>query len=173
MPVETSIRVAGVKDAVRALNKIEPGLRKEFRNNVQDIAQPVINKAAEAYKFVPLSGLERQWAGPAVRGRKVAPLTLEKARKGIKVVLDTNRNATATILIQQTDAGWAIFETAGRKTTNPLGTALGPLPAGKTRLFGRVVYAHQELIAQKIQQYVLKVVNDVNGQIRLRNGKTI
>jgi hypothetical protein len=171
--VEANIKIAGVKDAIRTLNKIEPGMRKEFRNNVQAIAQPVLNKAAEAYKFVPISGLERTWAGPAVRGRKVAPLTLDKARRGLKVILDTRSNATASILIQQNDAGWAIFETAGRKTTNSLGTALGPLSPGKTRLFGRVVYGNQDLIAKEIEKYVLKVVNDINGQIRIRNGKII
>ena len=30
MTVDTRITVAGIDDAIRALNKIEPGLRKEF-----------------------------------------------------------------------------------------------------------------------------------------------
>jgi hypothetical protein len=117
---------------------------------------------------VPISGLERNWAGPAVRGRKVAPLTLDKARKGLKVKLDTRRKATSTILIQQTDPGWAIFETAGRKTSNRLGDSLGPLDSGKTRLFGRVVFAVSPQIQEKIAKHTLDVVNAINSNIRIR-----
>ena len=173
--VNTTVQIAGVKDAVRQLNQIEPGLRKKFAAEINDIASPGLEKARQAYRFIPLSqggavksGLERQWAGPAVRGRKVAPLTLEKARKGLKVKLDTRRDATATILVQQTDPGWAIFETAGRKTANLLGDNLGPLSPGKTRLFGRVVYAAKSEIEDRIAKHVLSVVNAVNSNLRTK-----
>jgi hypothetical protein len=43
-------------------------------------------------------------------------LIQRKAAKGVKVKLDTRRNATSVIVIQQGDAGAAIFETAGRAT---------------------------------------------------------
>ena len=168
MPVDTTFVVAGVADAVRQLNTIEPKLRKKFAAEITDIAQPAISAAGRAYRFVPLSGLERNWAGPAVRGRKVAPLTLEKAREGLKVKLDTRRKATSTILIQQTDPGWAIFETAGRKTSNRLGDSLGDLAPGRTRLFGRVVFAFSPQIQEKIAKHTLSVVNAVNGNIRAK-----
>jgi hypothetical protein len=168
MPVNTNFVVAGVADAVRQLNTIEPKLRKKFEAEISDIAEPALSQARQAYRFVPLSGLERKWAGPAVRGRQVAPLTLEKARDGLKVKLDTRRKATSTILIQQTDPGWAIFETAGRKTSNRLGDSLGPLGSGKTRLFGRVVYAVKPQIEEKVAKHTLKVVNAVNTNMRTR-----
>jgi hypothetical protein len=166
--VNTSFEVAGVADAVRQLNKIEPGLRKKFAAEINDIAQPAISEAGKAYRFVPISGLERNWAGPAVKGRKVAPLTLDKARKGLKVKLDTRRKATSTILIQQTDPGWAIFETAGRKNSNRLGDSLGPLESGKTRLFGRVVFAVSPQIQEKIAKHTLSVVNAINSNMRIK-----
>ena len=168
MPIETSIEIAGVADAIRKLNKIEPGLRKKFAAEINDIAEPALSAARNAYRFVPISGLNRNWAGPAVKGRKVAPLTLEKARKGLKVKLDTSRKATSTIYIQQTDPGWAIFETAGRKTINNLGSSLGYLEKGRTRLFGRVVYAVSDEVQKKIAKHTLNVVNAINTNIRIK-----
>ena len=168
MAVNTSIEVAGVADAIRKLNKLEPGLRKKFVAEVNDIAEPALSKARQAYRFVPISGLERNWAGPAVRGRKVAPLTLEKARKGLKVKVDTSRKATSTIYIQQTDPGWAIFETAGRKTSNRLGDSLGPTEPGRTRLFGRVIFAVSDEIQEKIAKHTLAVVNAINTNMRIK-----
>ena len=168
MTVETRFEVAGVADAIRQLNKIEPGLRKKFVAEVNDIAEPALSQARRAYRFVPISGLERNWSGPAVKGRKVAPLTIEKAQKGLKVKVDTGRKATSTIYIQQTDPGWAIFETAGRKTSNRLGSSLGPLESGRTRLFGRVIYSVSDEIQKKIAKHALDVVNAINANMRIK-----
>lgn len=166
MPVETTLKVTGVREALVTLRRLDPELRKQFEREVQQIARPAVDAAANAYRFVPLSGMERQWSGPAVRGRKVFPLTLAKARRGIKVKFDTRRRSTSTIYIQQTDPGWAIFETAGRKTDNRLGRALGPLDPGTTRLFGRVVYSKTRDIERQITRMALRVVNRINSDLR-------
>jgi hypothetical protein len=174
MTVETTIQVAGLQEALKTLNKIEPELRKQFLRDVNELAEPALKAARDAYKFLPLSGTERAWDGTGVErraagrisGRKVFPLDIDKARKGIKIKLDTRRKATSTILIQQTDPGWAIFETAGRKTVNPLGTQLGHLDAGKTRLFGRAVFANRDKIEAAVARIAIKVVNRVNTDFR-------
>lgn len=166
MAVEMDLKVTGVREALVKLNKLEPSLRKQFERDVREIAKPATDAAANAYQFVPLSGMNRKWAGPAVRGRQVFPLTLAKARRGIKVKFDTSRRSTSTIYIQQTDPGWAIFETAGRANPNPLGSALGSLEPGRTRLFGRVVYSKTREIEQQITRMALKVVNRINTDLR-------
>lgn len=166
MPVKTSIEVKGINEAIRSLNKIQPGLRKEFNNEARAIAQPATQAVRNAYRFVPLSGMNRQWAGPAVKGRKVFPWNLDKARKGVDVVFNTDRRTTGTINIVQRDAGTAIFETAGRKNPNPLGDSLGLVSPGRTRIIGPVVYSRRDETAAVMKKFVDRVINRVNKDFR-------
>jgi hypothetical protein len=164
--VSNEITVLGINEAIRSLNKIEPGLRKEFNNQARAIAQPATQAVRSAYRFVPLSGMNRQWAGPAVNGRKVFPWNLAKASKGVDVVFNTDRRSLGTINIVQRDTGTAIFETAGRKNSNPLGNALGPIQPGRTRVIGPVVYSKIKDIEQEMLKFALRIVNRVNGELK-------
>jgi hypothetical protein len=166
MTVNVNTEVAGINEAIRSLNKIEPGLRKQFNNEARLIAQPATDAVKSAYKFVPLSGMERKWAGPAVKGRKVFPFTLVKARRGVDVVFNTDRRSLGVINVVQRDAGTAIFETAGRKNPNPLGDSLGRLSPGRTRLIGPVVYSKRREIEDGMRRLALKIVNRVNKDFR-------
>ena len=166
MAVSNNITVLGINEAIRSLNKIEPGLRKEFNNEARAIAAPATDAVRSAYRFVPLSGMNRQWAGPAVNGRKVFPWNLAKARKGVDVVFNTDRRSLGTINVVQRDAGSAIFETAGRKSPNPLGDSLGFLGSGRTRVIGPVVYSKTKEIEQAMYKFALRIVNRVNGELK-------
>ncbi len=166
MAVNADISVLGINEAIRSLNKIEPGLRKEFNNEARAIGAPAVNAVKDAYRFVPLSGMNRKWAGPAVNGRKVFPWNLDKARKGVDVVFDTNRRTAGTINIVQRDTATAIFETAGRKTSNPLGNALGPVSPGRTRIIGPVVYSKINEIEKVMYEFALRIVNEVNRELK-------
>jgi hypothetical protein len=163
--VSNDISVLGINEAIRALNKIEPGLRKEFNNEARAIAAPALDAVRSAYKFVPLEGMNRTWAGPAVNGRKVFPWNLDKARKGVDVVFNTDRRSLGTIVIVQRDAGTAIFETAGRATNNSLGRMLGALSPGRTRIIGPVVYSRREQIASAMEKVALRIVQRVNREM--------
>ncbi len=166
MGVNSDISVLGINEAIRALNKIEPGLRKEFNNEARAIAAPATDAVRSAYKFVPLSGMNRTWAGPAVKGRKVFPWNLDKARKGVDVVFNTDRRSTGTIMIVQRDTGTAIFETAGRKNPNALGEALGALSPGRTRIIGPVVYSKVNEIAGVMEKFAIGIVQRVNREMK-------
>ena len=151
----------GVKKALIALNKIDPELRKEFKGQAQQIGAPVVAAVANAYRFVPLSGTNRSWSGGGGRKRGVFPLTVAKAKSGVKVAVQTGYKTTGVIVIQQSNAGWAIFESAGRKTVNPLGSALGPIRPGHTRIIGPVVYSKKNLIEREMSE----LVNDIMKRI--------
>ena len=166
MPVSNDISVLGINEAIRSLNKIEPGLRKEFNNEARAIAAPATDAVRSAYRFVPLSGMNRQWAGPAVKGRKVFPWNLDKARKGVDVVFNTDRRSLGTINIVQRDTGTAIFETAGRKDKNPLGDSLGLLSPGRTRLIGPVVYSQRDNLERVIGDLANRIVARVQRELR-------
>jgi hypothetical protein len=164
--VKTDVNVAGINEAIRSLNKIQPGLRKEFNNEARAVVAPAVNAVRSAYRFVPLSGMERKWAGPAVKGRKVFPWNLDKARKGVDIVFNTDRRSTGTIMIVQRDTGTAIFETAGRKSSNPLGDSLGPISPGRTRVIGPVVYSKKAEIEKVMYELALRIVRRVNRELK-------
>ena len=89
-----------------------------------------------------------------------------KAVKGVKVKLEGDRRATATIVIIQSDAGTAAFESAGRANPNRLGDSLGALAAGRTRIIGPAVYSKSGQIARGIYEASLKVVERVNRELQ-------
>ena len=160
------MKVDGINDAIRSLNKIEPGLRKKFQEEARVIAQPATDAVKDAYQEVPLSGMNRKWAGPAVKGRKVFPFTVAKARRGVNVVFNTDRRTTGVINIVQRDAGTAIFETAGRKNANPLGDSLGFIRPGRTRLIGPVVYSKRNQIEKVMGEFANRIVDRVQRELR-------
>ena len=166
MTASVSTQVLGINEAIRSLNKIEPGLRKQFNNEARTIAAPALNAVREAYKFVPLEGMNRKWAGPAVNGRKVFPFTVAKARKGVDLTFNTDRRSSGVINIVQRDAGTAIFETAGRASRNHLGTMLGAISPGRTRVIGPVVYSRARDIEEGMRKLSLKIVNRVNRELK-------
>ena len=164
MTTNMSVEVVGVRDAIRSLNKLEPGLRRQFAAQVNEIAQPAIQAVQHAYDRVPLSGMERAWVEKG-RNRKIFPFTLAKARRGVKVKLDARREATAIILITQTDRGTAVFETAGRKTVNPLGRSLGYVHPGQTRIIGPTVYRKRRAIEAEMKRAALVAVRRVEKEL--------
>lgn len=157
-----SVEVVGVRDAIRSLNKVEPGLRKQFQRDATQIAKPAIEAAQRAYDEVPLSGMERQWVQ---RNRKLFPFTVAKARRGVKLKLDARREATAIILITQTDAAAAVFETAGRKNVNPLGRSLGFVRPGRTRRIGPAVYGKRRQIEAEMKRAALNAIKLVQREL--------
>lgn len=156
--------VVGVKDAIRSLNKIEPGLRKQFTAQATEIAQPAIQEAQRRYIAlgVPLSGMARNWQS---NGRRLFPFSPQKAVRGVKIKVEGDRRKTAVILLEQRDAATAIFESAGRKTANSLGDALGPLKPNHTRVLGPALYSRGRQVTDEMQKAVMAVIDRVNKEL--------
>jgi hypothetical protein len=159
MPVSATVQIVGVKEAINSLRKIDPQLQKDFKAEATAIAQPAINAAKSAYSQMPLSGMAYRWAD---RGRKIFPFTISGAQAGVRMRFDTRRNAVGVILIEQKNAATAVFEGAGRKDTNRLGTSLDAVSPergfamampGRTRLIGPAVYKARRGIEAKWQRW--------------------
>lgn len=171
MPATVNIEVVGARDAIRSLNKIEPGLRKQFSQDAARIAEPAISEAKRRYVSsgwgqTKVRGLSRAWAGPAVDGRRVMPLNLAKAQNGVKVRVQADLRRTALILVEQRDAGTAIVESAGRKTVNPLGEALGFLRPSTSRILGPSVFSKRQEITDAMGKAMLEVVDRVDRELK-------
>ena len=158
MTVNTTVSVVGVKETINALKKIDPQLQKDFRAQATSIAQPAINAAKDVYTQVPLSGMQYKWNS---RGRQLFPFTVAKAKNGVKLRIDTRRNAVGVILIEQKDPATAIFETAGRANANRLGDSLGFVGAGRTRLIGPAVYKARRGIEAEMEKMILDTARTV------------
>ncbi len=166
MSVTTNTEIVGIREAVASLNKIEPGLRKQFAAELNQIAAPALDVARSRYASlgVPLSGMAKTWTNG---NRKLFPYSVAKAQKGVQVKLDTRKSANSVIVVRQMNQAAAIYETAGRKNPNALDRNLGRTPkAGRTRLFGPAVYSQINAITKGIETAALQVVNRVNRELR-------
>ena len=162
MPASTTIEVVGVKQTINSLRKIDPQLQKDFKADATAIAQPAIQAGKAVYKELPLSGMQYKWAQ---NGRKIFPFVPGKAANGVKMRFDTRRNAVGVILIEQKDVAAAVFETAGRANANKLGSALGFVSAGRTRLIGPAVYKARRGIEAEMTKMIAKTMRVVQSEI--------
>ena len=171
MPVSPTVQIVGVKQAINSLRKIDPQLQKDFKAEATAIAQPAINAAKSAYSQLPLSGMAYRWAD---QGRKIFPFTISGAQAGVRMRFDTRRNAVGVILIEQKNAATAVFEGAGRKDTNRLGTSLDAVSPergfamampGRTRLIGPAVYKARRGIEAEMAKMVLETIKQVQKEL--------
>ena len=162
MSATATVQVVGVKDTINALKKIDPQLQKDFRAQATAIATPAINAAKDVYNQVPLSGMAYKWSS---KGRQLFPFTVSKAKSGVKLRIDTRRNAVGVILIEQKDPATAIFETAGRANANKLGDQLGFVGPGRTRLIGPAVYKARRGIEKEMEKMILETASVVRRSL--------
>lgn len=163
MPYKADMELVGVRETIRSLNKVEPGLRKQFVTDAKAIAQPVIQRVQAGYTEVPLSGMNRKWSDKT--GRKLFPFTVAKAKRGVQLKVDASLRATAIISIIQRDQAAAIFETAGRANPNPLERSLGQLSPGRTRIIGPAVYKARPLIEREMLDAIKKAMKRVQKEL--------
>ena len=163
MTTNTSIQVVGVRDAIRSLNKVEPGLRKQFVQDANLIAQPAIQEVQRGYTKVPLSGMARKWEQA---DKKIFPFSVARAVSGVKLKVDASREATSLIYITQTNVAAAVFEAAGRTNPNSLGDSLGQLKPGHTRVLGPAVFRKRREIEREILKASMDAVSRVQKELK-------
>lgn len=163
MSTNTTIEVTGLKEAIRSLNKVEPGLRKEFVQQATAIAQPAIQEVQRGYQREYLSGMARGWTQS---GNKKFPFSVARAISGVKLKVDASREATSLIFIQQVNAGAAIWESAGRANVNPFGTNLGNVPEpNHTRNLGPAVFRKRREIERQMLNASLDAIARVQKEL--------
>lgn len=153
---QATIKVYGVKAALKELNKINPSLRRQFTKRYKDIVKPVLQQAKIDFpKSPPLSGMGRPhtrlggWDGGLVA-------------KGVVAKIDTRRGKSddvgAFFIVQKT--GWgSIYDIAGRK--NPGSQFVQNLAANGHGSASRVMWPAYLQNANQIQLSVLDLVGDV------------
>jgi hypothetical protein len=167
MNVSTTVRIDGVKDTINQLGKIDKQLQKQFKADATKIAEPALEAGRKSYARLAnnsdpyaLSGMSRNWKDKTT-GRKLFPLKVANSIKGVSMKYDTRRRAIGVILVIQKDVATAVFETAGRKTSNKLGKSLGSIDSGKTRLLQPAVDGAKDKIEKELTQLIKDVTKTV------------
>jgi hypothetical protein len=168
MPVNSTVEVVGLKQTINGLGKIDKQLQKDFKSDATQIAQPAINSGKAVYTKVPISNFANDWT-QRKDGRRIKGFNVDKAKSGVKMRFDTRRNAVGVILIEQKDQGAAIFEVAGRKTSNRLDNSLRiagyPVSAGRTRLIGPAVYKARRGIEAEMLKMIKTTIATVQKEM--------
>ena len=162
MTTNTTIEIQGLKEAIRSLNKVEPGLRKQFVQDASRIAQPAIREVQRGYTQVPLSGMARKWEQA---NKKIFPFSVARSVSGVKLKVDASREAVSLIYITQTNVAAAVFEAAGRTNQNRLGDSLGQLRPGTTRVLGPAVYRKRGEIEREMLRASMDAIRLVQKEL--------
>ena len=155
--------IEGVKEAVRALRKIDPEMRKTFNANVKAVVAPMTSAMQSNYDDMRFpSGTKRKWGTQAVgaKARKINPLTAASARRGVKVKIDTGRKSGAAFTVMQTNPGAAIFDMAGNGT--PLGRAF---TAKFGRSSSRVMWPNAEVHLDDVRENLVELIQEIEQDI--------
>lgn len=187
MPASAIPQIAGIQEALKALNDFDPAYRKQITKDIQAAGEVII---AEARSMVahfdnskgtgePLSGMRR---GNLIKGRETSWRT-DQVQKGFKVkvgvraskerYVNYNRSTDGVVthteqvaygskpyqlmVIQQANAAGAIYDHAGRNTSSMFVTNLNKEVGDQPRAIDRAVENNRGIVEAK----VLLVVDDV------------
>ena len=145
--------IEGVKDTIKALRRIDPELRKEFNAKVKAIAAPMTDAMKSEYSDDRFpSGTKRKWS--TKDGRKLFPLTATKAMTGVKVKINTSFKARNAMYVMQANPAAAIFDMAGKKNFNSLGSAFTSKFASPSRVMWPVAESKVRYVQDQIKDLV-------------------
>jgi hypothetical protein len=165
MATDMTLKVDGVKEAVKYLNQVEPGYRKAYVANMREISKPMTDAMKSNYdnnRFP--SGTKRNWS-PG--GRQVFPLTAANAVRGVGVRVNNKKKGAAFSVMQKNPAA-AIFDIAGRANTNPLGTAFSAkFGRSASRVIWPVFEAKIADLTIEVQKVVDGVMADANKNMKV------
>lgn len=110
-----SISVDGLESTLKALQKIQPEVKKQFFKDAKQIVKPAVNEAKGAYRSDYLSGMSRAWKDKD-RGILLFPYNQLAASKGVAVATSLSKKQDAILTITQKDIGASILDMAGKRS---------------------------------------------------------
>jgi hypothetical protein len=166
-----TIQVQGLESTLKALQKIQPEVKKQFFKDAKKILKVAVDEAKSLYPAEDAtknnggfpSGLSRAWA-PG--GRPLFPYLQEKAISGVKIETSLSKKKDAVLTIVNKDGAASVIDYAGTKTTNALGQALNGW-ASKPRVMWRAYENNQGRIEDEMRQSVDDVMTRINALEKL------
>jgi len=195
MPASAIPQIAGIQEALKALNDFDPAYRKQITKDIQAAGEVII---AEARSMVahfdnskgtgePLSGMRR---GNLIKGRETSWRT-DQVQKGFKVKVGVraskeryvNYNRTndgvvthteqvaygskpyQLMVIQQANAAGAIYDHAGRNTSSMFVTNLNKEVGDQPRAIDRAVENNRGIVEAKVGLVIDDVARRTNRKL--------
>ena len=164
------LKVYGVKEALKEINKINPKLRREYTKRYKDIVKPMVDDAKSRFpETAPLSGWSRPykklggWDSALVAKGVVRKINTRKARK--RNIASGATYETVGVFIIQQKTGWgSLFDMAGKKNSdgqmvqNLLGEGYGAA--------SRAMWPAYEANASKVEANVRELVKSVMADVQ-------
>jgi len=160
-----TMQVQGLESTLKALQKIQPEVKKQFFRDAKKILKVAVDEAKTLYPAEDAnkknggfpSGLSRAWA-PG--GRPLFPYDQGKAVKGVMIETSLSKKKDAVLTIVNKDGAASVIDYSGTKTTNALGAALNGWATKP-----RVMWRAYENNAGRIEDEMKKSVDEVMKRI--------
>ena len=170
MAVSANIEVAGIKDALAKLNRVDKKLRMQITKDFREVMQPVVEEAQNRTPFgAPLSGMDYKWTTKS--GYQILPWsgaddTVKAGVSGKKVREFAGfQQNLGTFFIRYKGPTAVLFDMTGRKT--PKTDAGKRFANNMNRKHGqasRVLWpawdASGEKVVDQVRALVKRVIND-------------
>ncbi len=158
-----SIRVEGVAETLRILQRIDPELRRQLIADLKQVTKPVTDAIKGNYTDELLSGTTRTWAP---RGRTIFPYSRRKAVSGVKVAVSSSKRSQTVLSITQKDPAASVFDMAGRKTDNRLASAFDTRFPDASRVMWRSYEQADDALLREVEQSVGRVMASISNLTR-------
>ena len=168
MSVEIGIEVYGLKEAIKSLNSVEPGLRNEITRDYRRLAKPVIQDAKRLIPNVaPLSGMERNWTSKS--GKQLMPW-LADHKQPLKASINTRKISEFRGMVR--NVGTFVIRWGGplpvmfdSSTNGKLGRSLTQEYGKASRVMWPALEKNQTQVMTELTTLVEKVMDKVNRNV--------
>jgi hypothetical protein len=160
--VDTTVTIAGVKETLRELQKIEPELAKEIKRDFKQIVDPIVKDARAGVVELPLSGFARNW-----KAGVLLPWSKNAVSKSIIARFSNRRkgNSLAVFSVTMKSPAGTIFDMAGRGSRNRLATALSQLYGAPSRLMWPTYERNADAVNENLTRVTDKISDATNRRL--------
>lgn len=169
MTIETSFEVYGLKAALSELSRVDRKLRLQITRDFKQLTDGLVRDIQQHVpETAPISGMGRNWV-TARTGFQMFPWNGRLARNMVKQKVSAKKpkefagitRNLAVFSVRWQGMANTLYDMAGRRNTNPLGTAL----EGKIGPASRIMYPAFQRHEAEIQQGMLDIVEKVGDAV--------
>jgi hypothetical protein len=162
MTTNTTIEIVGAKEAIKALRRIDPELRKQFNKDAALIMKPALDEIKKSYPEKLPSGMQRAWTMQS--GYKQFPYDVKKMRRGVKFKIDTRRTNSTVMRIVNTEPSAVFIEFVGRKSYAQISKVLTLFYGPPGRFMYPAVGKALPKVEEELKRRVIQVTKDVENE---------
>jgi len=175
MTIETSFEVYGLKAALSELSRVDRKLRLQITRDFKKLTDGLVKDIQQHVpESAPISGMGRNWV-TARTGFQMFPWNGRLARNMVKQSVSAKKprefagitRNLAVFSVRWQGMANTLYDMAGRRNTNPLGSALEDKIGPASRVMYPAFQRHENEIQQGMIDIVQKVGDAVNKNLKV------